>query len=161
MTTDYMINFSLLTSNSESAGPGGLFDIDATLPLVMVQFLFLMFILNTIFYTPLLTIIDERKQYILTNLGQASDLLAEANLLTNQYEEEIKVARTDAQLEIINSQQIHKNILEFELNSSQDSIDSLLTTIMKDLSTKKDIALNNLDNVVKSLSNNIEKQLLI
>jgi len=31
-----MINFSILISSSEVSGPGGLFDIDATLPLVAI-----------------------------------------------------------------------------------------------------------------------------
>ena len=47
-----MINFSLLTSSSEIIGPGGLFDINATLPLVAIQFLLLMVILNIILYNP-------------------------------------------------------------------------------------------------------------
>ena len=33
-----MVNFSILISSSEVNGPGGLFDIDATLPLVAIQF---------------------------------------------------------------------------------------------------------------------------
>jgi len=41
-----MINLSILISSSEVSGPGGLFDIDATLPLVAIQFLLLMVILN-------------------------------------------------------------------------------------------------------------------
>ena len=41
-----MINFSTLILSSEINGPGGLFDIDATLPLVAIQFLLLMFKLN-------------------------------------------------------------------------------------------------------------------
>ena len=36
-----MVNLSILISNSELSGPGGLFDIDATLPLVAIQFLLL------------------------------------------------------------------------------------------------------------------------
>ena len=39
-------------------GPGGLFDINATLPLVALQFVLLMVILNILLYSPLLTIID-------------------------------------------------------------------------------------------------------
>jgi F-type H+-transporting ATPase subunit b len=81
-----MINFSILISSSDVSGPGGLFDLDATLPLVAIQFLLLMVILNIILYNPLLTIIEERKEYILTNLSKASELLAEANQVTTQYE---------------------------------------------------------------------------
>lgn len=156
-----MINFSILISSSEIVGPGGLFDLDATLPLVGIQFLLLMIILNVILYNPLLTIIEERKEYILTNLSEASKLLAEANQLTTQYEQELEKVRKEAQLEITKSQKIHKEILEVELNISQKYIDNLLDTITKDLLTKKDIALNNLDEIVQSLAVNIENRLAI
>ncbi len=156
-----MINLSILISSSVVSGPGGLFDFDATLPLVAIQFLLLMVILNIILYNPLLTIIEERKDYILTNLSKASEILAEANNLTLQYEQELDSVRKEAQLEITNSQKIHQEILEVELNISQKYIDNLLDTITKDLLAKKDIALNSLDDIVQSLCVNIETRLAI
>jgi len=156
-----MINFSILISSSEVVGPGGLFDLNATLPLVAIQFLLLMVILNVILYNPLLTIIEERKDYILTNLSEASKLLAQANQLTTQYEQELENVRKEAQLEITKSQKIHKEILEVELNISQKYIDNLLDTITKDLLSKKDIAVNNLDEIVQSLAVKIETRLAI
>ena len=65
-----MVNLSILISSSEVSGPGGLFDINATLPLVAIQFILLMIILNVILYNPLLTVIEERKEYILNNLSK-------------------------------------------------------------------------------------------
>ena len=156
-----MINLSILISTSEVRGPGGLFDINATLPLVAIQFILLMVILNIILYSPLLTIIEERKEYILTNLGKASEILSEANKLTIKYEEELTNVRKEAQLEITNSQKIHKEILETELNISQKYIDNLLDTIAKELLTKKDIAINSLEEIVQSLCVNIETRLSI
>jgi len=156
-----MINLSILISSSEVSGPGGLFDFNLTLPLIAVQFILLTVILNVILYNPLLTIIEERKEYILTNLGKASELLSEANKLTAQYEQEITNVRKEAQLEITNSQKIHKEILEIELNISQKYIDNLLDTIQKDLLAKKNIALNSLDEIVQSLCADIEARLSI
>ena len=156
-----MINLSILISSSEVSGPGGLFDINATLPLVAIQFVLLTVILNIILYNPLLTIIEERKEYILTNLSKASEILAEANKLTEQYEQELTSVRKEAQLEITNSQKIHKEILETELKVSQNYIDNLLDTITKDLLNKKDIALNSLDEIVQSLCVDIETRLSI
>jgi len=156
-----MINFSILISSSEVSGPGGLFDINATLPLVAIQFVLLMFILNVTLYNPLLTIIEERKDYILTNLSKASDTLRKANELTTKYEQELEDVRKQAQLEITKSQKIHKEILEVEVNISQKYIDSLLDNITKDLLNKKEIALNNLDEIVQSLATNIETRLAI
>ena len=156
-----MINFSILISSSEVSGPGGLFDINATLPLVVIQFVLLMVILNVLLYNPLLTVIEERKEYILTNLSEASKILAEANKLTTQYEQELEDVRKQAQLEITKSQKIHKEILEVEVNISQKYIDNLLDTITKDLFAKKEIALNNLDEIVQSLLIDIERKLAV
>ena len=156
-----MINFSILISSSEVSGPGGLFDINATLPLVAIQFLLLMVVLNVVLYNPLLTVIEERKEYILTNLSEASKILAEANKLTTQYEQELEDVRKQAQLEITKSQKSHKEILEVEVNISQKYIDNLLDTITKDLFAKKEIALNNLDEIVTSLATSIEAKLAI
>ena len=156
-----MINLSILISSSEVSGPGGLFDFNLTLPLIAIQFVLLTVILNVILYNPLLTIIEERKEYILTNLSKASELLSEANKLTAQYEQELTNVRKEAQLEITNSQKIHKEILEIELNISQKYIDNLLDTIQKDLLAKKNIALNSLDEIVQSLCSDIEARLSI
>lgn len=156
-----MVNMSLLICSSETNGPGGLFDIDATLPLVAIQFVLLMIVLNILLYNPLLTVISERNEYILNNLNKASETLSKSNELTTQYEEELNNIRKEAQLEITNSQKIHKEILENELNISQKSIDNLLDTITKDLLAKKDIALNSLDEIVKSLCSSIETRLAI
>ena len=156
-----MINLSILISSSEVSGPGGLFDFNLTLPLIAIQFVLLTVILNIILYNPLLTVIEERKEYILTNLSKASELLSEANKLTAQYEQELTSVRKEAQLEITNSQKIHKEILEVELNISQKYIDNLLDTIQKDLLAKKNIALNSLDEIVQSLCADIEARLSI
>jgi F-type H+-transporting ATPase subunit b len=156
-----MVNLSILISSSEINGPGGLFDFNATLPLVAIQFVLLMLILNTILYSPLLTVIEERKEYILGNLAKASEILAQANELTTQYEQELSNVRKEAQLEITNSQKIHKEILEIELNISQKYIDNLLDTIAKDLLNKKNTALNSLDTIVQSLCSEIETRLSI
>ena len=156
-----MINLSILISSSEVSGPGGLFDFNLTLPLIAVQFLLLIVILNIVLYSPLLTVIEERKEYILTNLSKASQLLSEANKLTAQYEQELSKIRKEAQLEITNSQKIHKEILETEVNISQKYIDNLLDNIQQDLINKKYIALNNLYDIVQSLCADIEARLSI
>jgi len=156
-----MINLSILISSSEVSGPGGLFDINATLPLVGIQFTVLMVILNIILYSPLLTIIEERKEYILSYLAEASEKLAQAKKLTSQYEKDLENTRKEAQLEIANSQNIHKEILEIELEISQKYIDSLLETISADLLEKKKTTLANLDTSVQALCAEAETKLSI
>ena len=156
-----MINLSILISSSEVTGPGGLFDINATLPLVAIQFVLLMVILNVLFYSPLSTVISERNEFILTTLANASETLAKANEMTAEYEQQLETVRKQAQLEITNSQKIHKEILEIELDISQKYIDNLLDKLTKDILNKKEIALNSLETVTQSLCTEIESKLSI
>ena len=152
-----MINLSILISSSEVNGPGGLFDIGATLPLVVIQFLLLMVILNIILYNPLLTIIEERKEYILTNLGKASEMLAQANNLTTLCEQQLDNARKLAQLQVKNVQQTHKIALESEVKDSQSYIDHLSKIFANDLiETKQDILSNKLSEITGALCDDIQ-----
>jgi len=155
-----MVNFSTFTL-SEVSGPGGLFDFDATLPLVAIQFLLLMVILNIVLYSPLLGIIFEREEFILTNLATASYTLAQANKLTAQNEQDLARVQKQGQLENTNSEKFYKEIFEIELNISQKYIDNLLDTITKDLLDKKNVVFNNLETIVPSLFNEIETILSI
>merc|ERR1712115_192568 len=129
---------------------GGLFDLGATLPLIAIQFILLMIILNVILYNPVLAVIEERKEYILTNLGKAAELLGKANNITTQYEAALKIVRAEAQLEIKNSQEIHKEILDLEISISQKYFDN-----------RKNLALNNLEDSVESLCKDINIRLSI
>merc|ERR1712238_356154 len=104
---------------------------------VAIQFILLMLVLNIVLYTPLLAIIEERKEFILKNLAKASEMLAEANKLETQYKFELNNVRKETQLEITNSQKIYN--------------DKFLNNLTNDLQENKNKILNNLDSIVQSL----------
>lgn len=139
---------------------GGLFDFDGTLPLVAIQFLALMFLLNFILYTPLLNIINDRNLYINKNLANASSILSQSNQLIKQYESELAKARKEAQLEISTLQKLHKSILETEARSSQKTIDDFLVKITNSFKVKKDKVLVSLESEIDSLSSQIISKIL-
>ena len=145
-----MINLSILISSSEISGPGGLFDFNATLPLIAIQFLLAISILNAILYNPLLTIIEERKKYILTTLKKAGELLAEANKLTKQYEEEFDSLRQESLLKSTNSKKMYQATFQSQLNLSQKHIDNLLYNSIQHLLVDKNLVLKVSDGIVKS-----------
>lgn len=140
--------------------PGGLFDFDGTLPLMAIQFLALMFLLNFILYTPLLNVINDRNQYISKNLANASSILSQSNQLIKQYETELAKARKEAQLEISTLQKLHKSILETEARSSQKVIDEFLVKITNSFKAKKDKVLVSLESEIDSLSSQIISKIL-
>ena len=155
-----MINLSILISSSEISGPGGLFDFNATLPLIAIQFLLAILILNAILYNPLLTIIEERKKYILTTLKKAGELLAEANKLTTQYEEEFDSLRQESLVKSTNSKKMYQATFQSQLNLSQVRIDSLLSSSIQHLIKDKNRVLKVSDGIVKSSVDYIVKNKL-
>ena len=53
-------------------GAGGLFDFNATLPLMAIQFIILSVVLTFVFYKPVSKVIAKREEYISDNLTIAS-----------------------------------------------------------------------------------------
>jgi F-type H+-transporting ATPase subunit b len=153
-----MINTSSLLLATEKTG--GLFDLDGTLPLVAVQFLVLMFLLNFILYTPLLTIIEERNNFIADNLKSSTVILSNANEIADIYKTELDKAKKIAQTEISIAQKLYKEILDIETKKSQKSIDDFLDVITNNFVVKKDQALASLEGEIDSLSTQIISKIL-
>lgn len=145
---------------AEESKKGGLFDIGATLPLVAIQFLILMFLLNLLLYNPLTTLMNQRNEYILDNLSKASNMLVTAEELTTQYETELATTKQDAQKEINDLQQIQKESFVTELNLSQNYIDAIVQKILNDFATKKQTVIADLDKEISNLATLIIKRVL-
>lgn len=139
---------------------GGLFDFDATLPVMMVQLLVLMLVLNAIFYKPLIKVLDERKQYILSNFNEAEKCLQQASELTTQYEKKITDARQNA-LKLTNTTRsdIQKFVSE-KLEEAQKKADNELYSATNKLEFQKDEALKSLESEVQTLSTKVLDKLL-
>ena len=146
---------------AEETQKGVLFDIGATLPLVAIQFLMLMFVLNILLYNPLLTLINERNEYVLDNLNKASEMTLAAKELNIKYESELILTKKDAKLEVTELQKIQQEKFNNELKISQKDIESLIQTVLESFNNKKFITLNNLENEIKILSNQMLNKLLI
>ena len=75
-----------------------MFDFDATLPFMALQFLLLAAVLNAIFYKPLTKVLDDRDSYIRTNTLEAKESLAKAELEAKKITaEKIAEAQKEAQ----------------------------------------------------------------
>lgn len=128
-----MVNFSIIISNSEITGPGGLFDFGATLPIVALQFTILMVILNIFLYNPLLDILEKRNDSILMNLAEASKLLNEANAVTAKYEQKLANVRKETQLEFEDSQKLYKAVFGSQTIMCQIDIEQILESFITEL----------------------------
>jgi F-type H+-transporting ATPase subunit b len=141
-------------------GAGGLFDFNATLPLMAIQFILLTVVLTFVFYKPVSKVIDERESYINDNLTTASEKLIKADELYNEYDEQLKVARVDAQAIIAKSEKEAKDVVAVEIEQARKDASALIDKTNKELETQKSLALEQLDTQVDELSQLIKEKLL-
>jgi len=141
-------------------GAGGLFDFNATLPLMAIQFVLLTVILTFIFYKPVAKVLDERDKFINGNLTQASEKLIKADELYSQYDEQLKTARIEAQSIIAQSEKDAKDIVALEVSQARKDAANLIAQTNKDLEAQKSIALQKLETQVDELSELIKEKLL-
>ena len=141
-------------------GAGGLFDFNATLPLMALQFILLTVVLTFIFYKPVSKVIDEREAYINGNLTTASEKLIKADELYKEYDEQLKTARVNAQSIIAKSEKEAKDIVALEINQARQDATKLIDQTNKELDTQKSLALQQLEAQVDELSQLIKEKLL-
>ena len=141
-------------------GAGGLFDFNATLPLMAIQFILLTVVLTFIFYKPVSKVIDEREIYISGNLTLASEKLVKADELYKEYEEQLKTARVNAQTLIAQSEKEAKDVVALEITEARADASKLLEQTNKELEAQKSLALEKLETQVDELSQLIKEKLL-
>jgi F-type H+-transporting ATPase subunit b len=141
-------------------GAGGLFDFNATLPLMAIQFVLLTIVLTFIFYKPVSKVLDERESYISGNLTQASEKLMTADELYKQYDAQLKTARTNAQQVIAESEKEAKDVVALEIEQARKDAATLIEQTNKELEAQKSLALQQLETQVDELSQLIKEKLL-
>jgi F-type H+-transporting ATPase subunit b len=139
---------------------GGLFDFNATLPLMAIQFILLTVALTFVFYKPVSKVIDEREAYINGNLTTASEKLIKADELYNEYDEKLKSARVTAQATIAQSEKEAKDVVSLEINEARKDATALIEKTNRELEAQKSAALEQLETQVDELSQLIKEKLL-
>jgi F-type H+-transporting ATPase subunit b len=151
---------SLIFMAVVAEGAGGLFDFNATLPLMAIQFILLTIVLTFVFYKPVAKILDDREKGINTNLGQASEKLTKADELYKQYEEELKAARSDAQAIIADAEKEAKEIVTKEITQARQDATALIQKTNTEVEAQKSVALEKLEVQVDELSQLIKEKVL-
>lgn len=149
-----------LVEDLTSKASGGIFDFNATLPLMMLQFVLLMQVLNYVFYRPITNVLDERADYIRNSLTTASAYLLQADELTKKYEEALADSRKKAQDMIRQSQQEAQNIVAVSIRQAQQEAEKLVDEASGQLNIQKEEALKTLEDQVNVLSDHIKTKLL-
>ncbi|MBW4518393.1 MAG: F0F1 ATP synthase subunit B' [Scytolyngbya sp. HA4215-MV1] len=137
-----------------------MFDFDATLPLMAVQFLLLVVVLNAIFYKPLTRVIEERSDYIRKNETDAQERLTKAEHLAKQYAQELAETRRQSQAIIANAQAEAKATVAQQVSEAQKEAQAQREQAQRELDQQKQQAFASLEQQVDSLSHQILGKLL-
>lgn len=137
-----------------------MFDFDATLPLMAVQFLLLVVLMNAIFYKPLTKAIEDRGEYIRRNQVEAQERLSKAEALAKQYEQDLAETRKQSQALITAAQADAQQIVAGKIAEAQEEVRHQKEQTQKELDLQKQEALRSLEQEVDSLSRQILDKIL-
>ena len=137
-----------------------MFDFNATLPLMALQFLLLAALLNTIFYKPLTKALDDRDNYVRDSYVDANERLAQAQKLTYEYEEKLADARRQSQSIVTNAQIEAQKVTSQRVADAQKDAQIRREGAAKEIEQQKNRALSALEKEVDALSKQIMEKLL-
>ncbi|BAZ05871.1 F0F1 ATP synthase subunit B' [Calothrix sp. NIES-3974] len=137
-----------------------MFDFDATLPFMALQFLLLAVLLNAIFYKPLTKALDDRDNYIRTNKLDARTRLDQAERLIKDYEMQLADARKKSQALIAEAEAEAQKIYAQRVAEAQREAQMQREQAASEIERQKQAALSSLEQQVDSLSQQILGKLL-
>jgi F-type H+-transporting ATPase subunit b len=115
----------MLAFNFFGATEGGLFDINATLPLMAIQVVALTYILNALFFKPVGNVVEKREKFVSNNIIEAKNKLSEVEKLEADLLSQLQSARSEAQRIVSDaeneSDKLYKEALELANNEANAS----------------------------------------
>ncbi len=142
------------------ATEGGLFDFDATLPLMAVQVVLLTFILNALFFKPVGRVVEEREGYITTSRAEAKQKLVEVQRLESELRDQLKEARQAAQKVINDAEQDSDKLYREALALATADANASREKARSEIDSQRDAALTQLKADADNLGNLIVERLL-
>ena len=146
---------------AEAGAPeGGLFDLDATLPLMALQVVLLTFLLNALFFRPVGKAVEDREGYINTSRAEAKQKLAQAERLEADLREQLKDARVQAQKLVTEAEQESERLYREAMSLAQaDSIASR-EQARREIDAERSAAMDQLKGDASRLADQIVDRLL-
>ena len=142
------------------ATEGGLFDFDATLPLMAVQVILLTFILNALFFKPVGRVVEERESYVTTTRAEAKQKLAQVERLEAELTDQLKEARQAAQRVINEAEEDSDRLYREALALATSEANASREEARREIDSQRESALNELKSDANKLGNLIVERLL-
>ena len=155
-----MIHWSLIVAVEAVEQKASLFGFDATLPIVVLEFLALMTVLKGLFFGPLTKAIDDRNDYVRSTFADAKAKLAETEALATQYKQELSQTRIQSQTIIADAQAAANDIRNSMVIEAQQSAQANVDKARQEVEQEREAARKSLDAEVARLSDGIVSKLL-
>lgn len=139
---------------------GGLFDINATLPIMAVQFVVFVALLNVIFFKPLTKAIDDRDDYVRSQIIGSKERLEKAELVVKEYEQELAAARKATQNVLTTAQSGANKLRKERIDAAIAEAQTKVAAAKAEIDKQKQDATASLDAEVESLSRQVLEKLL-
>ncbi|MFN9637597.1 MAG: F0F1 ATP synthase subunit B' [Synechococcaceae cyanobacterium] len=146
---------------AEAGAPeGGLFDLDAPLPLMALQVVILTFILNALFFRPVGKAVEDREGYINTSRAQAKQQLAQAERLEADLRDQLKDARQQAQKVVTEAEQESDRLFREALALAQAESIASREQARREIDAQRSAAMDQLKGDANRLADQIVDRLL-
>ncbi len=142
------------------ASEGGLFDFDATLPLMAIQVVLLTFILNALFFKPVGKVVEEREDYVSASQLEAKKKLAEVEKLEIDLKNQLKQARQAAQKVIAEAEEDSEKLYREALALASSEANASRENARSEINAQKESALNQLNKDAEKIGDLIVERLL-
>ena len=157
LSLSYLLPLPSLAEEFEKAA---LFDFNLTLPIIMAEFLLLMFALDKIYYTPLGNFMDERDAAIKAKLADVKDTSSEVKQLEEQAAAVMRAARAEISAALNKMKKETQLEVEAKLAEGRKKVEAELQEALANLEKQKEETIKALDAQIAALSEEIVKKVL-
>lgn len=153
-------SFLLALQAASIESKGGLFDFNATLPLMALQILLLIAVLDILFYKPVAKVIEQRDEYVRGNLVKASEMLSKAEIMMKRHEQDVEKERKEAQRIMSSAEKEAQELVVKQLRETQIGLEALMSDTLRQLNIQKEETVGVLSKQVPVLSEQVKAKLL-
>lgn len=137
-----------------------MFNFNLTIAIQMVSFLVFVFLMNRIFFRPIIRAIEARQSYLLDQQQKAAESLKETESLQRDYEARLAQARENAQAIVSEAAAEAEAQRREALAAASAQAASMLSAAREEIAAERDKALTSLRGEVANLAGSITHKVL-
>ena len=142
------------------ATEGGLFDINATLPLMALQVVLLTYLLNSLFFKPVGKVVEKREEFVRGNISEAKKKLIEVEKLEADLQNQLLEARSEAAQIVNEAEKDSERLYKEAIESANSEANTIKENARLEIETQTSSARDQLSQQAEALSELIVNRLI-